>query len=482
MKLSNDLGRDSVTKLVFKLAIPAMLAQLINVLYGIIDRMYIGHIPEIGDIALAGVGVCAPIVTFLSSFGTLFGLGGSIIMAMHMGEKRLDKAKKVLSNSFLMLIVSSIILTGVFLLLKDYLIMWFGGSVETFIYADQYLTIYTYGTFFAVMALGLNYFITAQGFPNIAMATVMVGAVMNIILDSLFILVFDMGVKGAAIATVIAQVCSCGFVVAFLFSRKSTIRLSFGGYNLRVIGRIFKLGFSPFLIIALDSVLVIVLNATLQRFGGEDGTSFVAAATIAQSYLYLVIGPLGGLSGGTQAILGYNLGAGNVDRIKKAEKVIMIFGVVFMVIMMGTAWLLADEFVSMFTNEEGLASLSAWGIRALTIGIVPLAFQYAIVDGFTALGKVGVSLYLSMFRKSIYIISALVLPIYLGAKSVFYAEGISDICGAVMSIILFVILFNKFLNKRKALANKEVEIPDIMISECIVDDNRSSLLDVTEDN
>ncbi len=465
MKLYNDLGRDSIVKLVFKLAIPAMLAQLINVLYGIIDRMYIGHIPDIGEIALAGVGVCAPIVTFLSSFGTLFGLGGAIIMAMHMGEDRMDKAKKVLANSFLMLIISSLVLTGVFLLIKDYLIMWFGGNAETFIYADQYLTIYTIGTFFAVMALGLNFFITAQGFPTIAMLTVAIGAVMNIVLDSIFILVFDMGVKGAAIATVIAQFISCAFVVGFLFSSKSRIRLSFGGYNIRMISKVFKLGFPPFLIIALDSVLVIVLNATLAKYGGDQGTAYVAAATIAQSFLYLVIGPLAGLSGGTQAILSYNLGAGSIERIKKAEHVIIVFGLIFMAFMMGMAWLLADIFVSMFTTDVLLSDLSAWAIKALTIGIIPLALQYAVVDGFTAMGKVGVALYLSMFRKTIYIVCALVMPIYLGAKSVFYAEGISDIAGAIMSSILFLLLFYKFLSKRGAAMNagldkdrKEIEI------------------------
>lgn len=447
MKKVNDLGRDNITKLVFKLALPAMVAQLINVLYGIIDRMYIGHIEEIGDLALAGVGVCAPIVTFLSSFGTLFGLGGSILMAMYLGAKEYDKAKKVLSNSFLMLIISSIILTIAFLLTKDKLIMWFGASENTFPYADEYMTIYTYGTFFAVMALGLNFFITAQGFPMIAMFTVCIGAIMNIILDSIFILVFSWGVKGAAIATVVSQFASCAFVIGFLFSKKPQVRISFGGYSIKQIGKLFLLGFPPFAIIALDSVLIIVLNATLQRYGGVEGDLYVSCATIAQSFLFLVTGPLAGLTGGTQAIISFNLGAQNFDRIKKSEKVILLFGVAFMIFMIVLANVLCGVFAKMFTSDTILLEKSIWAIRIMTLGIIPLAFQYTFVDGFTALGKVGVSLFLSLFRKAIYITSALVLPIYLGVESIFYAEAISDVLGAIMSSIFFSTIFLRFIRK-----------------------------------
>ena len=207
MKTSADLGRDSVSSLVLRLAIPAMIAQFVNVLYSIIDRMYIGHIPSIGAQALAGVGVCGPIVTLLTSFGTLVGLGGSILMGIRMGEKNYKKAKQILSNSFLLLCVFSLILTIAFLLLKDQLLMWFGASELTFPYANTYMTIYTAGTFFALMAAGLNYFINCQGFPMIGMATVLIGAVSNIILDPVFIFVFHMDVAGAAIATVYFSVC-----------------------------------------------------------------------------------------------------------------------------------------------------------------------------------------------------------------------------------------------------------------------------------
>lgn len=448
MKLSNDLGRDKVVSLVFKLALPAMVAQLINVLYGIIDRMYIGNIPEIGDMALAGVGVCAPIVTLLSSFGTLFGLGGSILMAMHLGEGRLDKAKSVLANSFLMLVISSIISTIVILLTKDKLIMWFGGSANTFEYANEYLTIYTYGTFFAVMALGLNFFITAQGYSTVAMFGVILGAVMNIVLDSIFIIVCGLGVKGAAYATVISQLASAMFIMIFLMSKKVQVKISFKGYSFKRIVKIFKLGLTPFIIIALDSVLIIVLNSALQNYGGqEQGDLLVSTATIAQSFLSLVTGPLGGLTGGTQAILSYNLGAGNTDRIKKAEKIILIVGVVFMTIMMIFAWTLAKYFVVLFTKDSLVMEKSIWAVRVMTLAIIPLAFQYTFVDGFTALGKVGLSLYLSLFRKVVYITSALVLPLIFDAQSIFYAEPLSDLAGCLMSSTCFILIFNKFLAK-----------------------------------
>lgn len=205
MKRGNDLGKDPIGRLVLRLAVPTMIAQFVNILYSIIDRMYIGNISEIGDLALAGVGICGPVVTLLSSFGTLIGLGGSILMAMRQGERNEKRARQLMANSFLMLIAVSVILTVSFLLLKDHLLIWFGASDVTFVYADTYMTIYTAGTFFALMAIGLNYFITCQGFANVGMATVLTGAITNIILDPVFIFAFDMGVAGAAVATVISQ-------------------------------------------------------------------------------------------------------------------------------------------------------------------------------------------------------------------------------------------------------------------------------------
>ena len=334
MKKTNDLGKDSILSLVLRLAIPTMIAQFVNVLYSIVDRMYIGNIKGTGDIALAGVGVCGPIVTLLSSFGTLVGLGGSILFSMRMGEGSKKKAEQILSNSFLMLTAFSAVLTVTFLILKDYLLMWFGASEVTFPYADQYLTIYTCGTFFALMAVGLNYFINCQGFSTIGMMTVLVGAVSNIILDPIFIFLLHMDVAGAAVATVISQIASCAFAVCFLFSKRVPVRITFGNYQFSLMRRILSLGISPFLILATDSVLLIATNAVLQHYGGKsEGDMLITCATIVQSYMMLITSPMLGISSGTQAIISYNYGAKQTARVRKTEKDVLIFCLCFTVFM-----------------------------------------------------------------------------------------------------------------------------------------------------
>ena len=311
MSHTTDLGKDRIPILVLKLAIPSMIAQFVTVLYSIIDRMFIGNIPKIGDAALAGVGVCGPIVTLLTSFGTLIGLGGSILMAMRMGAGRKKQAESILAHSFALLVVFSAVLTVLFLVSKRYLLNWFGASPATFPYADSYLTIYTAGTFFALLAIGLNYFITCQGFPAIGMITVLIGAVTNIILDPVFIFVLDMKVAGAAIATVIAQFASCAFAFCFLTGKKIPIkitRLRKKTFSPLIVKKIIGLGISPFLILATDSVIIIVLNTVLQKYGGpKEGDILITCATIVQSYMMLITGPMLGISSGTQAILSYNL-------------------------------------------------------------------------------------------------------------------------------------------------------------------------------
>lgn len=449
MKLSNDLGNDSVLGLVFKLAVPTMLAQLVNLLYSIVDRMYIGHIPVIGSLALAGVGVCGPITTFLSSFGTLVGIGGSILMSIRMGEGKHKKAQHILSNSFFALSVIGIILTILFLILKNKLIMLFGASVVTFPYANTYLTIYTLGTFFALMAVGLNFFITCQGFPMIGMFTVIIGAVTNIILDTVFIFGLKMGVAGAAWATVIAQILSFTFAFRFLTGKKTIIKITFKRYSFKIIQNILKFGFSPFFIMTTDSVILIVLNAMLQKYGGaENGDMLISGATIVQSYLLLITGPLLGLSGGTQPLLSFNYGAKKIDRVKSAEKYILIFALVLTSSLFFLTKYISTHFIGFFTDELELTKIAYWGIRASLWGIIPVSFQYCFVDAFTAVGRIKTAFGLSMFRKAIYVCSACVLPIYFGAKSAFYAQSVADCIGAVTSITVFTLLFAKHLERR----------------------------------
>ncbi|WP_029505154.1 MATE family efflux transporter [Lachnoclostridium phytofermentans] len=449
MKKTNDLGKDKISSLVYKLAIPTMIAQLVNVLYSIIDRMYIGNIPEIGDIALAGVGVCGPIVTLLSSFGTLVGLGGSILMAMKMGEQKKKEAEQILSNSFLMLLIVSGALTFIFLLSKDFLLYQFGASDITFPYANTYMTIYTIGTFFALLSIGLNYFITCQGYSMVSMTTVLIGAISNIILDSVFVFVLHMGVAGAAIATVIAQLFSCLFALTFLFRKQVPIRITFGGYSMAIVKKIISIGLSPFIILATDSIIIIIMNAVLQYYGGKsEGDLLISAATIVQSYMLLITGPMIGITGGTQAIISYNYGAARADRIKQAERLILTLCIVFTSIMFLVSRSIPQYFVKIFTTDTSLSQTSVWGIKVFTLGIIPLSFQYALVDGLTALGRTKTALALSLFRKSSFVVYTLLLPSLFTAKSVFYAEPLCDTISAIITTTVFLKVFSKHLDAR----------------------------------
>lgn len=452
MKHQTDLGKDRIPILVLKLAIPSMIAQFVTVLYSIIDRMFIGNIKEIGDAALAGVGVCGPIVTLLTSFGTLIGLGGSILMSMRMGAGRKKQAESILAHSFAMLVLFSAVLTILFLVSKKYLLNWFGASLVTFPYADAYLTIYTAGTFFALMAIGLNYFITCQGFPAVGMITVLIGAVTNIVLDPIFIFLLDMKVAGAAIATVIAQFASCAFAFCFLIGKKVPIRITLlkkQSFSPVIVQKILTLGISPFLILATDSVIIIVLNSVLQKFGGpSEGDILITCATIVQSFMMLITGPMLGISSGTQAILSYNYGAKEIKRVKKAEKYILILCLCFTTLMFVLSRIVPQYFIHIFTKDPLQLELCTWGIGVFTLMIIPLSFQYVFVDGFTALGRSKTALFLSLSRKGNYVLFTILLPIFFGARSAFYAQPIADGIAAVMATVGFLLIFNKHLEKR----------------------------------
>lgn len=449
MQTTNDLGTKPVGRMVLRLAIPAMIAQFVSVLYNIVDRMYIGNIPDIGNAALAGVGVCSPIVTLLNSFGPLVGIGGSILLAMYLGEKKVEKARNVLSNSFLMLICISLLLTFLFLIFKEQLLWWFGASSTTFSYANTYLTIYTFGTFFALMGQGLNFFITCQGYSKIGMATVLVGAVSNIILDPIFIFGFDLGVAGAAIATVAAQFLSFSFIILFLFGKHVTVKITFGGYAVKVIGKILTFGVSPFLILASDSIILIIMNAMLQHYGGAiKGDLLITCATITQSFLLLITGPLIGITGGTQGIIAYNYGAKDVVRVKSAEKYILLLAFIFTETMFLLSQSIPQYFAMLFTDSPEHIRLAAWGIRVSSLAIAALSLQYTAVDGLTALGAPNTALCLAAFRKTLYILATIFLPAFFSAQSIFFAEPIADVVSGIVSTTVYLLIFNRHMNKR----------------------------------
>lgn len=436
--------------LVWRLAIPSMLAQFVSVLYSIVDRMYIGNIPEIGEVALAGVGVCGPIVTLVSSAAFLVGIGGAPLVSIRMGQKNYRAAGAILANCFLMLTVISLGLTGFSLLVKNHLLMWFGASETTFVYADQYITVYLLGTFFALMSTGMNQFIICQGFAKTGMASVVLGAVCNIVLDPVFIFGFGMGVPGAAIATVLSQMASCLFVLAFLFSRKPLIRITFGNYHWFIMKRVLTVGFTPFIIVAFDNILIISLNSVIQRYGGAgQGDMLLTCATIVQSFMLIVTMPLSGITTGTQTILGYNFGARRPDRIVRAEKNIFLLCLVFTSIMFVISHTIPEYFVRIFTRDEAYVRVTVDAIKVYTLGVIPLAAQYTIVDGFTGMGLSLAAVSLSTFRKAIFFLCVFCIPPFFGVENVFYTEPVSDIVSVVFSIAVFALCFKKLIGLKK---------------------------------
>lgn len=324
------------------------------------------------------------------------------------------------------------------------------GKPITFPYANTYMTIYTAGTFFALMAVGLNYYINCQGFPVVGMATVLIGAASNIILDPVFIFVFKMDVAGAAVATVISQFASCAFALWFLLGKKVHIPISFGNYSPKVMGRILCLGFSPFMILATDSLILILMNSALQTYGGpEQGDMLITCATIAQSYLLMITAPMLGISGGTQAILSFNYGAHRADRIRQAEKFILKLMCLFTSAMFLLSWLVPDLFVGLFTSDGETARFSIRAIHIVTLMIVPLGFQYVFVDGLTAMAKTKEALMLSVFRKGLYAAGCVVLPMLFTAEAAFYTEPLADIVSATVTTTVYLLVINKHLQFSK---------------------------------
>lgn len=451
VKRENDLGRDDIKQLVLRIALPSMLAQFVSVFYSIVDRMYIGNIPEIGDTALAGVGICGPIVTLIGAFAFLVGVGGAPLMSIKLGEGDREEAERILANCFLMLSVLSAVLTIVSLLFRQKLLMWFGASPVTFPYAEDYITIYLLGTVFALFTSGLNQFIVCQGYANDGMRSVLLGAVLNIVLDPIFIFALDMGVKGAALATVLSQLASCIYVLLFLFGDRPPVRITFGGYHFCVVRSVLAVGFTSFVIIAVDNVMIIAMNTVLQRYGGvEQGDMLVTCATIMQSFMLIVTMPLGGITSGTQSILGFNYGARRPDRVMAAQRYIVLLCLSFTSILFIAAQAIPQLFVLIFTRDPEYVEMASRAIRIYTLGIIPLGVQYTIVDGFTGMGVVKAALPLSFWRKLLYFCSLFILPASFGAQAVFFTGPISDYGGTLVSIIVYALTIKRVMSKRMA--------------------------------
>lgn len=448
MAAENDLGRDRISRLVLKIAFPSMMAQFVSVLYSIIDRIYVGNISGVGDLALAGVGISGPIVTMIGAVAFWVGVGGAPLMSIRMGEGNNKEARKILANGFLMLCVAAAAITVVLFPLRGAMLRLFGASEAIYPYAEKYFRIILLGTVFSLLATGLNQYVIGQGFAKAGMRATVLGAVTNIILDPVFIFGLRMGVGGAAVATVLSQAVSAACVLVFLLGKKAQVPLTFDGYELRLMKKIAVIGFTPFLIISMDNVMIITMNAVLQRYGGAQGDMLLTCNTILQSFMLVLTMPMSGISGGTQSILSFNFGARNGERVLKAERYICAMCAAFAGIMFVLARVAGPLFVRLFTDDPQISELTCQVMRISTLAVILLGFQYAIVDGFTAMCQMQLSLPLSFWRKLVYFVSIFILPALFGAKAAFYAEPISDVLGPLVTMVVYRLTIKKILAGR----------------------------------
>lgn len=446
---TNEMGTGSIPKLFFKLAIPAVIAQVVNLLYNIVDRIYIGHIPEVGASALTGVGLFGAILMFITAFSMLGGAGGAPLAAIELGKNDTEKAEKIMTNSFLLLLVFSAVLTVVLYIFAPNLLTLFGASEITLPYAVDYARIYILGIVFVLVVLGMTPFLTTQGFAKMAMMTTVIGAGINIILDPIFIFVLDMGVKGAATATVLSQAVAAFWILRFLTSDKTILRLRKENLKLdpKIFGPSLALGISPFIMVSTESLLSISFTTSLAKYGGDVA---VGAMTIITSINMLVTMPLQGFTQGGQPIMSYNFGAGNVDRVKKAF--FMQFGVCvgYATLFWGLCMLMPNVLAGIFTTDVALAEYASWAIRIYMAGIFSVGFQLSCQQSFMALGQAAISLVMAFLRKLILLIPLIfILPNFFADKvfGVFLAEPVSDIIAASITTIVFFTQFKKIMAK-----------------------------------
>lgn len=441
------MGTERIGRLMVSMAVPSIIAQIINILYNIVDRIYIGHIPGVGAAALTGVGITFPIITLISAFSAFVGMGGAPLAAIWMGKGDRKHAEKILGSGACLLVIFTIVLMAVFYLFQKPFLYMFGASDATIGYSLDYMSIYLLGTLFVELALGLNPFIISQGRSRIAMISIVIGAVVNIALDPLFIFVFGWGVKGAAIATVLSQAVSAAWNVNFLMGKKSSLRLSFCNIrpDFRIMGQICSLGISPFIMRATESLISIVLNRGLQMYGGD---LYVGSLTIMQSVLQLFSAPLTGFTQGVQPIISYNYGAGKFDRVKKLYRSMIAVSFTISFVANMTVMCFPALYASLFTNDEELIGLVSRVMPIFLFGMLFFGLQNGIQPTFLALGQAKISLFIAMFRKVILLVPlALVLPRFFGVMGIYYAEPISDIISAATACILFALNIKKILSK-----------------------------------
>ncbi|MGL5753473.1 MAG: MATE family efflux transporter [Paraclostridium sp.] len=454
MSLQNDdfiLRTENIKKLMLKLAIPAITAQLISLIYNVVDRMFIGKMPN-GELAMAGVGIIFPLVMLVTAVASLIGIGGSPLASIKMGEGKNEEAQIIIGNGVSLILIFSILLTVLFALFKEPLLYAFGASSETFTYANDYISVYLIGIIFFLISLGLNPFINAQGFAKTGMISVLIGAILNIILDPILIFGFNMGVKGASLATVISQVVSAIWVLKFLTSKKTILKIEakYLKLDFSIVKKILMLGISPFAMQATESIVLILFNAKLAVYGGDLA---IGAMTIMSSVMQMVILPIAGLTIGCQPIISYNFGAKKYDRVKETFRNVLIVSFIYAVIMWILIMIIPQMFVNIFNNDVQLVEITTWAMRIYFLFIFAVSIQMSCQQTLLALGQARISLILSLLRKVFILIPCIIiLPMIMTSqqlKATLLAQPIADIVAMVITVIFFRKLYFTLLNEDK---------------------------------
>lgn len=443
------LGTQPIKKLLPKLAVPTVIAQLVNMLYNIVDRIYIGHIPEVGSLALTGIGVCMPLILIVSAFSAFVASGGAPRASIFMGRGDGDSAEKTLGGCLTMQVIISLLLTAAMLIWKDELLYLFGASENTISYAADYMGIYALGTIFVQITLGLNAFITAQGFAKVGMKTVIIGAALNIVLDPVFIFAFGMGVKGAALATVISQAVSCAWVISFLCGSKTVLRLKKENLlpGLRLMPPCIALGLSVFVMQASESVISMCFNTSLLRYGGDIA---VGAMTILSSVMQFAMLPLQGVAQGAQPITSYNFGAGNSARVRESFRLLLTVCLVYSVALWGLVMLFPRIFVGMFASDAQLIDFASRALRIYCGAMFIFGIQISCQMTFVSIGYALCSIIVAVMRKFVLLIPLIyIMPQLLSDKvsAVYAAEPVADSLAVIFTAVMFAVNFKKALRK-----------------------------------
>ena len=438
------LGKESIGKLLFKLAIPSVLAQVVNMLYNVIDRIYIGHMKDVGSIALTGVGVCLPLILIVSAFAALISSGGAPRASIKMGEKKYADAEEILGNCFTLQIIISIVLTILLLLFSEPLLMAFGGSSDTISYATSYMNIYAIGTIFVQLTLGMNGFISCQGFTKHSMISVAIGAMVNIILDPIFIFTLDMGIKGAAIATVLAQICSLVWIILFFTNKRAVVHFEKGIFVLdpRIVKESFAIGLAPFLMNFVSCFIVIVINKSLKIYGGDLS---IGAYGIVNRIVFVFIMVVMGLTQGMQPIVGYNYGSRQIDRVFEALKKTIFYATLVLTLGFVVCMFFPRTVVSIFTTDEQLLQKSAEGLKYIVLMFPLVASSMVIGNFFQSIGKPKRSIFMSLSRQLIFLLPCLwILPPIFGTLGVWYSFAVSDFLATVVAYIILYLFLKKY--------------------------------------